>query len=298
MDTMMGEALMLETEEGTKEVLPEGGTLDPKGVMAALGARPGDAENPSIYTTTGKVVEGRKEAAKKGAGSLERIPSGIPGLDDEIEGGFIRNSVNLVAGSPGAGKSIFAMQFLLEGLRQGESCLFVSFEENKSSVYKYMATFGWDLEAYEDRRKFFFMRYSPSQVYKLLEEGGGMVENIIRTYGVTRIAIDSMTSFTLLYRDELAVREALLSLFNLIGEWRCTTVLTAEQESNPEQHKPSIIEFEVDSVILLYNFRTSQNVRQRVAEILKMRGTRFAQKIFPMKIESRGLSFYPHDLAY
>lgn len=294
----MDDTLMLETREGAKEALPEGDVLDPRMVNATLASRPLDDTNPSISATTGRIIEGRRRTDAPDAGVLERVPSGIPGLDDEIEGGFIKDSVNLVAGSPGAGKTIFAMQFLLEGLRHGEACLLITFEENKNSFYRYMATFGWELEMYEDQRKFFFMRYSPSQVFKLLEEGGGTVENIIRTYGVTRIAIDSMTSFTLLYRDELAVREALLSLFGIISEWKCTTVLTAEQESNPERHKPSVIEFEVDSVILLYNFRTNQNIRQRVVEILKMRGTRFAQKIFPMKIENKGLVFYPHELAY
>ena len=289
-------AMRVETKQEAQEPLEDG--FDRAAVETALRSRQRKKSRPAIALDTGRVIEGRARAKERITKSIERIPSGIPGLDDETEGGFIKNSVNLVSGSPGAGKTIFAVQFLIEGMRNGESTLFITFEETKSNVYKYMAKLGWDLERLEDEKKFFFLRYSPSQVYKLLEEGGGTIENLIKQYDVKRIAIDSITAFTLLYKDDLAIREALLSLFNLINEWNCTTILTAEQESDPDKHRPTVIEFEVDSVILLYNFRTNQNVRQRVAEILKMRGTDFAQRIFPMRIDSEGIKFFPHEMSF
>ncbi|MEK6822584.1 MAG: ATPase domain-containing protein [Nanoarchaeota archaeon] len=294
----MPEAFRVESREEASQALPEAMPKDFNAVKGALDGRPTESPNPSISLTTGKVLEGRKPMKQRPEYLIERIPSGIGGLDDEIEGGFIKKSVNLVSGSPGAGKTIFAIQFLVEACRKGEAALFISFEEKEDNVYKYMAKFGWDLKEFEEEKKFFFLRYSPQQVYKLLSEGGGTVENIIKTNKVTRVAIDSITAFTLMYKDELQTREALLALFEMIAGWHCTTLLTAEQESDPEKHKPSVVEFEVDGVVLLYNFRTRQNIRQRVAEILKMRGTRFPQRIFPMKIEDNGITFYPREVAF
>jgi len=285
-----------ETDKEAKEKVPEQ-LADVEDVMPFVSERGADAPKPTISVTDGTVLEGRAPDEKRIDLVIERIPSGIPGLDGEIEGGLIRNSVNLVAGSPGAGKTIFGIQFLVEGTKNGEPALFISFEEKKENVYKYMAKFGWDLTELERQKMFSFIRYSPQQVYKLLQEGGGTVETLIRTNKVKRIVIDSVTAFTLMYREELETREALLQLFELIASWGCTTVVTAEQEADPEKHRPSVVEFEVDGVILLYNFRTKQNIRQRVAEILKMRGTRFPQRIFPMKIEENGVTFYPREVA-
>ena len=229
--------------------------------------------------------------------TLERIRTGVPGLDEQAEGGFVRKSVNLITGSPGAGKTILAVQFLMQGISINESCLYISFEEKKENFYKYMLQFGWDLQANENKGLFTFLRYSPEQVNKLLEEGGGFVDNIVRTNSVKRICIDSISAFTLLFKDELAARESLLALFDLISRWGATTIVTAEQEAEPEKHTPSVVEFEVDSVISLYNFRR-KNIRQRVAEIIKMRGTKFVQKVFPMKIDDHGITFYPEEEAF
>jgi len=145
-------------------------------------------------------------------------------------------------------------------------------------------------------KKFAYVKYNPQQVTKLLEEGGGIIDELINKMKVKRIAIDSITAFTLIHKDELAVREALLSLFEMISGWGCTTMLTAEQESDPVRHKPGVVEFEVDSVILLYSF-VKKSIRQRAAEILKMRGTKFTPKIFPMEIGSKGVVFYPGEFA-
>ena len=86
--------------------------------------------------------------------AIKRISTGISGLDPLIQGGFKRNSVNLVAGGAGTGKSIFAMQFIIEGLKKNEPGIYITFEEKKEKVYEDMLEFGWDLEKYEKSEKF------------------------------------------------------------------------------------------------------------------------------------------------
>ena len=238
------------------------------------------------------------EAEEMIKSDIKRIKTGIPGLDKELQGGFIKNSAVLISGSPGSGKSIFAMQFLYKGATEDdEPGVYISFEEEKEDVFKYMKEFGWDLKELEKKKKFVFLRYTPEQINKVLKEGGGIVDNVIRKIKAKRIVIDSITAFSLLHKNELVKRETLLDLFRMINKWQCTTVVTAEQEANPEKHRFSIEEFEVDGVILLY-YQRKKNIRERVVEILKMRGTKIESKIFPMKITEEGMAFYPEETVF
>lgn len=218
-----------------------------------------------------------------------RIPSGIKNFDKIIEGGFENNSVNLVVGGSGSGKTIFAVQFLVEGIEKGEHVLYITFEENKKEFYANMERFGWDLERYEKDDKFFFLEYSPEKVMTMLEEGGGAIESIVVKNKIQRIVIDSITSFALLFNEELAKREAALVLFDMIRKWNCTSLLTLQEEPSSRSTGYSVsLEFEADSIILLY-FTKVKGERRRFVEVLKMRGTKHSTKTYPMEINEKGV---------
>lgn len=220
---------------------------------------------------------------------IERVATGIPNFDSLVQGGFEKNSTNLVVGTSGSAKSIFALQFMIKGLQQGENCLYVTFEEKKSVFYANMYEFGWDLEEYEKKGLFTFLEYTPEKVRLMLEEGGGAIENIIVTKKISRIVIDSITSFALLFDDELKKREAALGLFKMISRWNCTALLTYEsdpRESNKGEART--IEFESDSITNLYYVRTGTK-RTRYLEILKMRGTKHSQEIYEFIVDDNGI---------
>ncbi len=219
----------------------------------------------------------------------KRIPTGIKNFDQLIEKGFEKNSINMLVGGAGSGKSIFATQFLIEGMKKGEKCLYVTFEEKKERFYNNMLDFGWDLEAYEKKGLFIFLEYTPAKVKTMLEEGGGQIENIVIKNKVSRIVIDSITSFALLFEDELEKREAALSLFNMIREWSCTSLLTLEEEPDSDKKAASkALEFESDSIILIY-FQREKSERDRYLEVLKMRGTKHSKKAYPFIIGKSGI---------
>lgn len=219
-----------------------------------------------------------------------RVPTGITNFDKLIEGGFERKSTNLITGGSGRGKSIFATQFLMEGLKRDENCLYITFEENKEEFYTNMRRFGWDLAAYEGKEKFVFLEYTPEKVRTMLEEGGGAIETIILKKKISRVVLDSITSFALLFDDELAKKEASLSLFNMIRKWNCTALLTLEGDSSADLKAGAhTVEFESDSIIALY-FPRGKNERERYIEILKMRGTEHSKKIFPFAIGKKGIA--------
>jgi len=227
---------------------------------------------------------------------MARISSGIPGFDSLVQGGFKAGSVNLIAGNPGAGKTIFSIQFLLEGLKRGEPGLYVTFEEKKDKLYEDMLSFGWDLAKYENQGKFIFLEHTPEQVKKILVEGGGTVESLVHKLKAKRIVIDSITAFTLLYKDELTKKEASLALFELISKWGCTAVMTSEAENPAEDSLPAALQFEVDSIIILY-YTKRKGIRTRSLEVIKMRGTKHPLKTFETEITPHGFVVYPQRLV-
>jgi len=226
--------------------------------------------------------------AKAKAPRVVRVPSGITNFDKLVEGGFEKNSINLIVGNSGTGKSIFGAQFLVEGMKRGEGCFYITFQEDKDEFYSNMREFGWDLAEYERKGKFTFLEYRPEKVKTMLEEGGGIIESIILRKKIKRIVIDSITSFEMLFESELQKREAALSLFTMLRKWETTAMLTYEGDLTKDKKAlPSTLEFESDSLILLY-FPRLQRERERYIEIFKMRGTDHSRKVYPFSISDKG----------
>jgi len=229
----------------------------------------------------------RKSVSKTSKGQ-ERVSTGIGNFDKLVQGGFDKNSTNLIVGNSGAGKSIFATQFLMEGIRKGEKGLYITFEEEKEEFFENMSAFGWNLEELEKKGYFVFLEYSPEKVKVMLEEGGGIIENIVLKKKIKRVVIDSITSFELLFDSDIEKREASISLFNLLRKWDCTSLLTYEQNPFTVNTSSGSVSFESDSITLLY-FLRGKKQRERFIEVLKMRGTKHSRYVYPANISDKGL---------
>ncbi|MBT3691555.1 hypothetical protein HOG16_04930 [Candidatus Woesearchaeota archaeon] len=229
----------------------------------------------------------------------KRVPSGIPGLDTQVQGGFKHGSINLIEGGPGSGKTIFATQFLVEGLRRGEPVAYITFEVMKEKFYENMKLFGWDLEKYEEEGLFTFLAYTPEQIKRILIEGGGTIDALVHQKKIKRIVIDSITSFALLYANELAKKEAALTLFNVINTWDCTALLTAQDEGGESKGEivSAALDFEVDGIIVLYHTK-KKSIRKRGIEVLKMRGTKTPNKTYNLDIGKGGLKILKSAYSY
>jgi circadian clock protein KaiC len=219
----------------------------------------------------------------------ERARTGITGLDPIIQGGLRRLSTTLIAGGPGSGKSIFGMQFLLQGITNyNEPGLLVTFEQGKQDLQSLYEGFGWDLSKYEKEKKLSIIRLTPEQIKKIIASGGGSLRDAVDAIGANRIVIDSMSDLLTMYKNDLSKRGLIIDFFQLLHKFKCTSLIIAEQETDPSKHISSILEYQVDGVVLLYNERIG-DIRQRSMEIFKMRGTRHAGRIFPMKISDKGI---------
>lgn len=234
--------------------------------------------------TNSKVL--KKPILKKSSKKQGKDELGISGFDKMTNGGFEKKSMNLIAGGSGSGKTMFALQFLIEGVKKGEQVLYITFEEDKKEFYENMKTSGWDLEKLEKSGKFIFLEYSPEKVKMMLDEGGGTIESTVLKHQIKRLVIDSITSFSLLFEDDLSKRQANLGLFDIIKKWNCTTLLTVQDDPlNKKNRGISSIEFEVDSITLLY-FVHIKNKRERFMEVLKMRGTNHSKDIYSFDIKN------------
>jgi len=243
--------------------------------------RVGKKSNKKIIKARKKII--LKKLKKKKLGI--KASTGISRFDKMTKGGFERDSINLIIGGSGSGKTIFALQFLLEGVKRGENVLYVTFEEKKDEFYENMKKFGWDLEKVEKTGKFIFLEHSPEKVKMMLDEGGGVIESIVIKNQIKRMVIDSITSFSLLFEDELSKRQSNLSLFDIIRKWNLTTLLTVQDNPSEKTGKNiSQIEFEADSITLLY-FVNIKNKRKRFIEVLKMRGTDHSREIHSFDIK-------------
>ena len=229
----------------------------------------------------------------------ERVPSGIEGLDELIDGGFERNSVILVCGDAGSGKTTLTLQFLYNGATQyGEPGIFITFEEGKESIYKHALQYGWDLKALEDKGLFAFVEYKPQQIAEIIRGGSSTVKDTIDSIGAKRIGIDSLTSYSMLFKTAYEGREAVLALFNRLRDWECTSMIASEIILQFGSRRGEAgVEFLSDAVLLLYYAR-QQDMKVRALEILKMRGTRHSDKICPFKFGEKGIVVFPKDSVF
>ena len=229
----------------------------------------------------------------------ERVPTGIEGLDDLCEGGFERGSSVLALGEPGSGKTTMMTQFLVNGaLNHGEGGVFLSFEETKESIIRHSASFGWDLNALEKQGAVAIINYKPHEVKRLAEEGGGLIWDTISSIGAKRLAIDSLTSYAMLFESLYQAREAELLLFELLRKWKCTTLLSAEGINTEKMRITTGMEYLSDGVILLHHPRY-QSGRYRAIEILKMRGCKHSEKLCPYEfVEGEGIRVHPGETIF
>jgi KaiC/GvpD/RAD55 family RecA-like ATPase len=226
---------------------------------------------------------------------IVRVPSGIKGLDELIQGGFEQGSAVLVTGAAGTGKTTFCLQFLYYGATKlKEPGVFITFEEARESLYRHTLEFGWDFEALEKKGLFQVLEYKPHQVNKIMEEGGGQIRDAIKSMGAKRLAVDSITAYSLLFRDDYKKRESTLDFFELLKKWGCTSMIISEMPPKIAEIKEAGVGFLTDAVIsLYYSKKEDKDIRVHSLEILKMRGTKHTNKVCALTFENNGIVVYP-----
>lgn len=222
---------------------------------------------------------------------VERINSGIHGLDNLVEGGFPENSTVLIAGGAGTGKTIFCCQYLWQGLQNGENCLFITVEENDEDIIEDAAQFGWDFGQYEDSFEIEYL--NPFQIRGGLADQmplNDRINSLIQKLGADRVVIDSVSVLGMRTEGDSEVRQQLYELINLLKKNDVTTVMTAEipGKESDKLSRFGVEEFVSDAVLVLKGIGVGGEMGRRLI-IEKMRRTNIDEDIYPIKFTEDGL---------
>ncbi|ASJ07090.1 RAD55 family ATPase [Thermococcus pacificus] len=227
--------------------------------------------------------------------TIQRISTGIQGLDVMLQGGLIPGRVYLVKGAPGTGKTTLAMHFAMAGVENGEDVLYVTIEEPAENLKVDMSKLGFNLR---DPRFSLIDATPTAERYVLItdffEEFAGNIEKMtdaikrqFQERNYTRVVIDPITMLKLTATKEIDYRKAFLSFIKSMMRLRATVLLTSELE------KTDIEEYLVSGVIELKAFNAGGRLTRGV-RIIKFRGSSFDGTIRPYEITDRGIVVY-HD---
>lgn len=226
-----------------------------------------------------------------------RIKTGIEGLDEMLGGGIPAGHSIAVIGSFGTGKTTFAMQYIWEGLKNGEKCIYITLEEDEKSIIESAKDFGWNFSNYLND-KLLLVKLEPEDAKTSIRRIEAELPQIIRDFGATRIAVDSVSLLTMMFRNEREMREAVFMLSKSIKDSGATAVFTAEVDPhNPNVSREGIIEYVVDGVILL-SFREEGNKLSLVLRILKMRRTKHSREVKPYEITENGIKVLSEAMVF
>jgi len=224
---------------------------------------------------------------------IDRCPSGVVGFDKLCDGGFVRNSDNLIVGGPGSGKSTFLLQFLWNGVNQfDENGLYCSFEPDIVDTLADAMAHGWDFSKLSNEGKIKFMRFSPQTS---IEELKKELTRVIAQNNIRRICFDPISVLALSLSDKGKIRESIFELSSLMKRFKVTTVFVDESlegemgmSRDGEWTKTDILRFLSDSVTVFYESGIT-GVGDRAVRIAKMRRTAHERKAVGMKIGDAGI---------
>jgi circadian clock protein KaiC len=233
---------------------------------------------------------------------VETIRTGSIGLDDILAGGLDADRVYLLEGRPGTGKTTLALQFLLEGVRMGERCLYVTLSESQRELQGVAARHGWTLtgidifelvpaEASLDPEQELTL-FHPAEME--LSETTQHILDRVAEVNPRRVVFDSLSEMRLLAQSSLRYRRQILALKNFFAGRRCTVLLLDDLSSHDHDLQLHSI---ANGVITLEQLALDYGAERRRLRVVKMRGMKYRGGYHDFAIQTGGLAIYPRLVA-
>jgi circadian clock protein KaiC len=231
-----------------------------------------------------------------------RSATGIPGLDDILNGGFLPHRLYLIDGDPGAGKTTLSLQYLMEGQRRGEKGLYVTLSETREELFEVARSHGWSLDGLEivelvasekdltsDTQ---LTMYHPSEV-ELSETTKAVLEAVQRV-NPQRVVFDSLSEMRLLAQNSLRYRRQILALKQFFIGRQCTVLLLDDRTNDDKDTQLQSI---AHGVLAMEQMAPEYGAERRRLRIMKFRGTQYRGGYHDFSIVPGGLVVYPRLIA-
>jgi circadian clock protein KaiC len=230
--------------------------------------------------------------------SLAKTPTGIQGLDEVTGGGLPKGRVSLVCGNAGCGKSLLAMQFLVNGaVRYGEPGVCLNFEETEKKLTANVASLGFDLHELSKQKKL-SIDYVFIERNQIAEAGDYNLDGLfirlahaVKTVKAKRVVLDSVQALFAGVADSAILRSELQRLFRWLEDHKLTAIVTAEAGIQTLT-RFGLEEYIADCVIAL-DHRVTEQISTRRLRIVKYRGTFHGTDEYPFLIDEEGISVVP-----
>jgi circadian clock protein KaiC len=233
--------------------------------------------------------------------SQVKVRTGISGFDSIISGGFRQGRSVVLSGPAGSGKTTFGMQFLYMGAKDfDEPGIFVTLSQSPNEIKNDFKSFGWDIQKLIEDDRIIIIDARPFKMeegFIALDESlyrgetlpfmhlTQLILSSIKRIDAKRLVIDSLTVLGMQYTNSFYVRQGLQGMVHALEDQQCTSLLISE--TTDSEKIP--IEWHVASGIVLLHHVRKEDTMERAIQVVKMRGVRHREQIFPIKLTESGL---------
>ena len=215
----------------------------------------------------------------------ERVKMGIMGLDDMLGGGLIPGSICSIIGTYGTGKTTFSLEFAWDGLKKGESVIYISLEEREERIVTYMKQKGWDVTPFLNK-SLYVIKLDPTDFNLVNNRIKNELPKLIEEVKAHRVVIDPISLFEDLFTTDFERRQEMFRFIDGLRDKKCTIMMTSETDlDNVFASRHALIEYLSDTVILLRYVRPTDLTDVHLAlEVVKMRMSAHSREIKPYEL--------------
>lgn len=245
-------------------------------------------------TPDGIVLYPRMLAAVTGEYGVgdDRLGSVVPGMNEMLGGGLLLGSVTIISGGAGAGKTLTALGFTLQAVRDGLQVLLVSFEESPHQIERNGAMFGWEIRQAVDEGKLDIMHVSPSELD--LDRHAVLIQRRAMETGAKLVIIDSISAFEAAISSASKLHEYLWGIADHFRRDGVALIVTTERYSFFETGNDAerYVSYVADTILLLRLAEVDSDLR-RLINVLKSRGTYHDSRIHELRMSRTGIAVEP-----